>query len=515
MHQVQAYQPSLVVRSWSDWDTQYVAASEPDRPCAYLVGSGFDDLDTYTSQLTRRLLKSADAPVLVDGGALNILSAKKIRDLTAQRYRRGQTTIVTPHMGEAARLAKIFNLKTTEPDEMALQLAQAYGVICVLKSHDTFISDGQEILAMREGTAALAKAGTGDVLAGIIGGSFGAGHGRGRCLRARHDAPCACRRFRVGRPDGNLRVRRRHHPLSAPCHQKPDQRKAGRASGGDHRKLRPGCDGDVEPVSGDRGFFHRRKSGCARWENAPGLLSARCAGSKADAVTERPPFVCMPNCNDTAPDLRRRHSCRRRATWPAYDGVKEAKHASREKGAVMATYKKKWDWTLIVIGVLLIICGIVAATYPGLTLVIITTMVGIGYLLSGVGDVAAYFKLRKRMDVSGWALAYAVLDIVLGALLLLYRLRSWRSYHGSFAFGFLLFGIVEIWISVKAKQAGRSQLGTRYGLGRCEHPVRTRPVLCSGKLCAVHCLDGGMARYQAHRRWHHRRQGRAHALAGA
>ena len=175
VHQVQAYQPSLVVRSWSDWDTQYVAASEPDRPCAYLVGSGFDDLDTYTSQLTRRLLKSAYAPVLVDGGALNILSAKKIRDLTAQRYRRGQTTIVTPHMGEAARLAKIFNLKTTEPDEMALQLAQAYGVICVLKSHDTFISDGQEILAMREGTAALAKAGTGDVLAGIIGGLLAQG----------------------------------------------------------------------------------------------------------------------------------------------------------------------------------------------------------------------------------------------------------------------------------------------------------------------------------------------------
>ena len=177
VHQVQSYQPSLVVRSWSDWDTQYVAASEPNRPCAYLVGSGFDDVDSYTAQLTRRLLKSADAPVLVDGGALNILSAKKIRDLTAQRYREGRTTIITPHMGEAARLAKIFNLKTQEPDEMALQLAQAYGVICVLKSHDTFISDGEDILAMREGTAALAKAGTGDVLAGIIGGLLAQGMG--------------------------------------------------------------------------------------------------------------------------------------------------------------------------------------------------------------------------------------------------------------------------------------------------------------------------------------------------
>lgn len=120
----------------------------------------------------------------------------------------------------------------------------------------------------------------------------------------------------------------------------------------------------------------------------------------------------------------------------------------------MATYQKKWDWTLIVIGVLLIVCGIVAATYPGLTLVIITTMVGVGYLLSGVGDVAAYFKLRKRMDVSGWALAYAVLDIVLGGLLLLYPVAFIALVPWIVAFGFLLFGIVEIWISTKAKRAG-------------------------------------------------------------
>lgn len=173
--QVQSSHPSLVVSSWSDWDTHAVEPSEPGRPCAYVVGSGFDDLDSYTSQLARRLLKSADAPVLIDGGALHILSAQKIRDLTAQRYREGRVTIITPHMGEAARMAKIFGLTTQEPDEMALQLAQAYGVICVLKSHDTFISDGVEILAMREGTPALAKAGSGDVLAGILGGLLAQG----------------------------------------------------------------------------------------------------------------------------------------------------------------------------------------------------------------------------------------------------------------------------------------------------------------------------------------------------
>ena len=169
VRQVQSYHPSLVVRPWSMLDATTMPETTAKRPCAYVVGCGFDFEDANIPSLTRRLLKYVKAPVVVDGGALRILSAKKMRNLSAQRYRSGLSTIITPHMGEAVRLAHIFGLSTDEPDELCLQLSQAYGVICVLKGPDTFISDGEETLAMREGTPALAKAGTGDVLAGIVG----------------------------------------------------------------------------------------------------------------------------------------------------------------------------------------------------------------------------------------------------------------------------------------------------------------------------------------------------------
>ena len=55
-----------------------------------------------------------------------------------------------------------------DPWAQAKALAQAYEAIIVLKGPDTYISDGDAVVAMTQGTPALAKAGTGDALAGII-----------------------------------------------------------------------------------------------------------------------------------------------------------------------------------------------------------------------------------------------------------------------------------------------------------------------------------------------------------
>ncbi len=174
---LQMYHTSLVVHPWSGWHSSQLKASTESHPCAYVIGSGFDAQDPYVSGLTRHLLHDAQAPVLVDGGALRLLSAKKIHDLCEQRFRMGFPTIVTPHGGEAKEMGRIFALTTQDQGDFALQLSQAYGAITVLKGPDTYISDGVDVHCMSEGTAALAKAGTGDVLAGTIGAFLAQGMG--------------------------------------------------------------------------------------------------------------------------------------------------------------------------------------------------------------------------------------------------------------------------------------------------------------------------------------------------
>ena len=76
----------------------------------------------------------------------------------------------------------------------------------------------------------------------------------------------------------------------------------------------------------------------------------------------------------------------------------------------------KHDWGLVIAGVLLVICSMFFLFAPGLALVTITVIAGAAFLVSGIFDIVNYFRFRRAMDLSGWALAYGALDIVLGIL---------------------------------------------------------------------------------------------------
>lgn len=115
------------------------------------------------TKVLRRLQKETK-PVVIDADGLNLLSKK---------YQRlPQNCIITPHLLEASRLLKC-SIEEVQADlELAAKkLTQKYECITVLKSHRTVICDTNlNTYINKNGNSSLAKAGTGDVLAGIIAG---------------------------------------------------------------------------------------------------------------------------------------------------------------------------------------------------------------------------------------------------------------------------------------------------------------------------------------------------------
>lgn len=166
---VQAHYPSLVVSSWKGKPAQFVQMSQFLAPCAYVIGCGFDGEGEKPEKVTYEILEKTNAPVLLDGGALQYIGTGKGQSLCLMRRERGQRTVLTPHGGEAARLADALNVRVEDSKEQAIRLAMALGSTVVLKESDVYISDGEDVCVITQGTAALAKAGTGDVLSGMIG----------------------------------------------------------------------------------------------------------------------------------------------------------------------------------------------------------------------------------------------------------------------------------------------------------------------------------------------------------
>ena len=160
--------PSLVVRSTDEWKPGELAQSIEGKPCAVCVGPGFAPDDEKAAELVARVLKKAPCPVVVDGGGLARLATKKNLQTLADRFGNGLATVITPHGGEAARLAKSLGLPTGNQEHLAAALSLSTQAIVVLKGPDTYISNGKTTECMKAGTPALAKAGTGDVLAGMI-----------------------------------------------------------------------------------------------------------------------------------------------------------------------------------------------------------------------------------------------------------------------------------------------------------------------------------------------------------
>jgi NAD(P)H-hydrate epimerase len=141
------------------------------RKTALLIGPGLG-IGHGESELVRRLCALSRVAVLLDADALSALAAQP--ELAASAAGR---LILTPHPGEMARLLNA-SVDAVEADRLgaARQAAARWNAIVVLKGHRSLIAapDGRWALC-NQPNAALARGGSGDVLAGTIGGLLAQG----------------------------------------------------------------------------------------------------------------------------------------------------------------------------------------------------------------------------------------------------------------------------------------------------------------------------------------------------
>jgi hydroxyethylthiazole kinase-like uncharacterized protein yjeF len=165
---------SEILRRWPEALLEGPMPTQSGRVQAWVCGSGFaaegdDDAEDRTWQVIESGL-----PAVLDAGALAFLGdSGEIRSPQLS-----ERIVLTPHAGEAARL-----LGKDRADveahrlESVLRLAADFNVTVLLKGTTTLVASpgGVTVRVNPTGTPALATAGSGDVLAGLIGGLLAAG----------------------------------------------------------------------------------------------------------------------------------------------------------------------------------------------------------------------------------------------------------------------------------------------------------------------------------------------------
>ena len=141
---------------------------QPGKVTAWLMGSGiqtkrYSDFTTWLRHRWFKLATLQSVPTILDAGALHLAGSLE------------QPTVITPHSGELSKLLSMRGLTVTaeaiegNPKKWVQEAADTLGVTVLLKGSTTYVANDSVVIELPTATPWLATAGTGDVLAGIIG----------------------------------------------------------------------------------------------------------------------------------------------------------------------------------------------------------------------------------------------------------------------------------------------------------------------------------------------------------
>ncbi len=165
--------PEAIVHTYSDPEEIHGLFVEGEKWCdCVAVGPGIGT-DDVGQRLLDECITNSRKPLIVDADAINILGRnKKLRERLLELQSNEDSArklIFTPHIKEFSRLSgKSVSEIKADRSTISREFAKEYNCILVLKDSYTIVTDGKEIFINVIANDAMATAGSGDVLTGIV-----------------------------------------------------------------------------------------------------------------------------------------------------------------------------------------------------------------------------------------------------------------------------------------------------------------------------------------------------------
>ena len=163
---LQTLLPEAIITTYEEYNKEELLSllTWADTVC---IGSGLG-MSRLSEKILKTVIEYVKVPCLIDADGLNLLAENKnyLNQMAERRF------VITPHMKEMSRLTGI-SVEELKADRIQIlkDFSSRYRIACVLKDSRTLIASEEKGIRMNlTGNSAMAKAGSGDVLAGVISG---------------------------------------------------------------------------------------------------------------------------------------------------------------------------------------------------------------------------------------------------------------------------------------------------------------------------------------------------------
>ena len=163
---LQTLLPEAIITTYEEYNKEELLSllTWADSVC---IGSGLG-MSRLSEKILKTVIEYVKVPCLIDADGLNLLAENKnyLNQMAERRF------VITPHMKEMSRLTStpVEELKA-DRIQILKDFISRYRITCVLKDSRTLIASEEKGIRMNlTGNSAMAKAGSGDVLAGVISG---------------------------------------------------------------------------------------------------------------------------------------------------------------------------------------------------------------------------------------------------------------------------------------------------------------------------------------------------------